>query len=455
MKHLRSKIIVLFFFFFTLVSSNVIKAQIGHQEIVDTLSKKIQTLSKQLRELKSIHNGNKSTGSTESTNIDSILNTVSAEISKLDNKVDKIYESDSDLSEYNSLVLEKLSSLEKNINLLAVPKIEKKSEKKIEKKTEKFAPKSKLSGYMIADAYWIAANHDKSIKDQHGFWFRRIYLTFDQLISNNFSTRIRFEMSQPGNFPEKGEKMTPVVKDAYLKWNIGKTQAVFGLSSTPTWGIVEKTWGYRSVEKTPLDLQKLGSSRDLGLAVKGQFDESGIVKYHIMYGNGASNKSETDKGKSFLASLSYYPAKEIIVELYGDYHNVPGDNDIYTAQLFAAYKTKNFRVGLQFAHQTHKNSSSISTEVASVFTAVKLSENWNTFFRIDRMFDANPSGHKVSYIPFDPSTKSTFIVAGLDYVLAKNVSIMPNIEAVLYDKNKSGESAKTDIIPRMTFYYKF
>jgi hypothetical protein len=449
--------ILIFVFFYSGLNFNSIHAQISHQDIVDQLSKKISTIKIQVDKLK---NTQDKTGITKnsasiSVNIDSLLNNITTDISRLDNKIGSISGISSDLSSYNTQVLAKLSSLENDINNLVKPKEEKKPTSKVEKAPGKFTPTNKVGGYVIADAYWIAGNHNESIKDQHGFWFRRIYLTFDQSISSDFSARVRFEMSQPGNFPEKGEKMSPVVKDAYLKWKLGKTQAIFGLSSTPTWGIVEKTWGYRSVEKTPLDLQKLGSSRDLGLAIKGQFDAKGLVKYHVMYGNGSSNKSETDKGKSWLASLSLYPTKEIVVEIYGDYRNVPDNNDIYTAQLFAAYKTKGFRAGIQFAHQTHKNSEYLSTEVASIFAAAKLSNNWSTFARIDKMFDANPSGHKVSYIPFDPTTKSTFIVAGLDYSLVKNVSILPNIEVVIYDKNKNALQPKTDVIPRMSFYYKF
>jgi hypothetical protein len=456
-RQLKIVIILLIVFFYSGVNFNSIHAQISHQDIVDQLSKKINVIKNQVDNLKNTQDKTSTNKSvtTIGVNVDSLLNIITTEISRLDNKIGSISGISEDLSSYNTQVLAKLSSLENDINKLVKPKEEKKPTSKVEKTPEKFTPTNKIGGYVIADAYWIAGNHDEAIRDQHGFWFRRIYLTFDQSISSDVSGRLRFEMSQPGNFPEKGEKMSPVVKDAYLKWKLGKTQAIFGLSSTPTWGIVEKTWGYRSVEKTPLDLQKLGSSRDLGLAIKGQFDDKGLVKYHVMYGNGSSNKSETDKGKSLLASLSLYPTKEIVVELYGDYRDVPDENDIYTAQLFAAYKTKSFRVGLQFAHQTHKNSEFLSTEVASIFAAAKLSNNWSTFARVDRMFDANLSGHKISYIPFDPSAKSTFIVAGLDYSLVKNVSILPNVEVVIYDKNKGSEQSKTDVIPRMSFYYKF
>lgn len=314
----------------------------------------------------------------------------------------------------------------------------------------------KFRGNMIGDYYWIAENHDPAIKDKNGFWFRRIYFTYDKKLSDAFSVRFRLEMSQPGDFSTES-KITPVVKDAYLKWKAGNTHFILGISPTPTWNIVEKTWGYRSVEKTALDLQKFGSSRDFGAAVRGQLDRNGKVKYHLMLANGSGNESEVNKGKMGLLSLGFYPAEEIIVEVYGDWNDNPGDNDWFTVQGFAAYKAQETRIGMQFAHQNRKveGREDIALEVGSLFLTVNVGGKTNVFARIDRMFDPNPQGEKISYIPFDPTAKSTFIVAGLDFTPIKNVHLMPNVEVVIYDENDAGVQPATDAIPRFTFYYIF
>ncbi len=41
----------------------------------------------------------------------------------------------------------------------------------------------KISGLAFGDFYWIAANHDENLKDRNGFWFRRLYLTFDKALT--------------------------------------------------------------------------------------------------------------------------------------------------------------------------------------------------------------------------------------------------------------------------------
>jgi hypothetical protein len=318
------------------------------------------------------------------------------------------------------------------------------------------APKGKFSGYMFGDYYYVASNHNTQLEKLNGFWFRRVYFTYDRNLSDKFSIRLRFEMAHPGDFTTK-DKMIPFVKDAYLKYKMGTHQIILGISPTPTWEVIEKIWGYRSVEKTPLDLQKFGSSRDLGIAIKGNLVETGKVKYHFMLANGNSNKSETNKGKKALLSVGFYPNKNIIIEIYGDYDDRPGSTDRITTQGFIAYKTKKFRVGLQYAHQIRKvqNASDLTLDIASVFAAGKIGQKTNLFVRVDKMLDPNPDGNKISYIPFDPTAKSTFIVGGVDITPLKTVHLMPNVEFVVYEKNNNGVKPDSDIIPRFTFYYKF
>ena len=125
-------------------------------------------------------------------------------------------------------------------------------------------------GYMFGDYYYVASGADKK---QNGFQFRRIYLTFDKKLRHKFTGRFRLEASDAGF--GSGKKMTPVVKDAYLKYQKDGRSLVVGLSPTPTWSFTEKVWGYRSVEKTIIDLNKMGSSRDLGVLFETRSDSEG------------------------------------------------------------------------------------------------------------------------------------------------------------------------------------
>ena len=327
-----------------------------------------------------------------------------------------------------------------------------------------FAGEGKVSGYMFGDYYYVLANHSMELedKDMNGFQFRRIYLAYDKVITESFSSRLRLEMNNAGDFETKA-KMTPVVKDAYLKWSAvcpllpnDKSELIVGISSTPTWSVVEKVWGYRSVEKTPMDLQKFGSSRDLGVAIKVKPVDK--VKVHFMVANGASNSSENDKYKKFLLSLGLNPTKEIIVEVYGDLDTRADSAHRFTIQGFAAYQVEKGRAGVQFVRQTRqkKDADDTNLEIISGFVVAQLAEKIAAFARFDHMFDANSSGSGISYIPFDDTAKANFIVAGLDLAPDKNIHIMPNVEIVIYSEpDGGGDTPDTDIIPRLTCYFKF
>ena len=163
----------------------------------------------------------------------------------------------------------------------------------------KTEPSWKISGLVYGDYYWLAADHREALEDQNGFWFRRIYLTYDHTFSKAFSARLRLEMNSPGDF-SSSERMTPYVKDAWVKWTHGSHAVSFGLAPTPSFEFVESVWGYRSVEKTPLDLLRWDSSRDIGLLAQGAL--GGRTRYSVQVGNGSGVNGETDRAKAFRGS---------------------------------------------------------------------------------------------------------------------------------------------------------
>jgi len=319
-----------------------------------------------------------------------------------------------------------------------------------------YSQSGKISGYMFGDYYYMAANHNKDIEGSNGFWLRRIYFTYDRGLNDDFSVRLRLEMNSAGDFSSKS-KLNPAVKDAYLKWKNGNHSIYLGISGSPIWGLIESFWGYRSVEKTPLDLQKFGSSRDFGIAFKGALDSDKHINYHLQIGNGSSNGSENNDGKKVALSLSGKTDGGLVAEGYSDFEERPGNTNRYTLQGFAGYDNKSFRVGLQFAHQVRQveGADDMTLQIASVFAAARLSEKVWWYARVDRQLDPNPDGAKISYLPFDPTAKSTLIIGGLDFRPIKDVHLMPNIELITYGDAPAGSSPDTDVVPRFSFYYKF
>ncbi|NOX38492.1 MAG: hypothetical protein GXO78_13240 [Calditrichaeota bacterium] len=257
-------------------------------------------------------------------------------------------------------------------------------------------------GLMFGDYYWIANHHLNDLKRFNGFWIRRIYLTVDHTPAPQISLRFRLEMAHPGKLnPSRNGflsgKAVPFVKDAYLKWTLPFARLYLGIAPTPTFAFIEQLWAYRPVEKTPLDLQRWGSTRDLGIAVQGSVP--GVpLKFHAMIGNGKGVASDDNLGKKYMLAVGHYPETGWVVEVYGDYNDLRGRNaDWYTVQLVLGYRQSRSWIGLQLARQVRQNPSGpdVTLEMVSAFSAWEISPKKKLFLRFDRLFDSSVAGYTI------------------------------------------------------------
>ncbi len=308
----------------------------------------------------------------------------------------------------------------------------------------------KISGVVFGDYYYMFSNHNPGIEGMNGFWFRRLYLTYDHNLSSAFKIRIRFEAYSKGDFSTK-EEIIPHVKDIYIQWSKNGQSIILGLSPTPTFGKIEKFWGYRAVEKTPLDLYKMAHSRDTGIAFKGKIAK-GKIYYHLMFANGEGNKSEFNKQKKVMGAIGFYPTGNLYLEFYSDYESGPiNRTDVYTLQGFIGFAMKKFTFGAMYANQIHQlGEEDLKLRVLSITTVFDVSQKITLFGRYDRMMDPLPAGPAISYLPMDSSSPFSLVIGGMDYKISSSFSLIPNIEFVIYDKLNSN-----DIVGKLTFLYKW
>jgi hypothetical protein len=141
------------------------------------------------------------------------------------------------------------------------------------------------------------------------------------------------------------------------------------------------------------------------------------------------------------------------VELYADRDERPGQTDRTTMQAFAAWRRPNWRAGLQYARQERGLGSGRTSDldVASAFAVSRFTPTLVGLLRVDRMFDPNPEGDRIAYLPLDPTAEPTLVIAGVDVQLHKKFGIVPNVEWVTY----SGSSTSDDLLAKLTFYYSY
>jgi len=330
-------------------------------------------------------------------------------------------------------------------------------------------PRGKISGYVFGDYYYnlsgdpahrysssgsdsAKANIDRSTsqqigKDLNGFQIRRIYLQLDNDLSIRYSSRVRLEADSKSLTSDS--KIGVAVKAAYLqiKSVYRRGDLFLGLISTPTWETSEDFWQYRSIEKTMPDFRGLGSSADVGAALKGFFDPSRRFGYVVMVGNGVGQKPEDNRYKKFYLGL---PARfgDFRVEAYGDYERVFGGQDRVTFKGFAGYEFRRAALGVEVVDRVdHRPAGNQEPLGVSVFGRATPWTNVAAFARVDLW---QPDRR------LDDRLDSQLWIAGLDWQPFKDVHVMPNIEATRFDaKGTASAPANDELQARITFYYKF
>ena len=298
-----------------------------------------------------------------------------------------------------------------------------------------------IKGVMFGEYYYILAADEtdaKQPRQRNAFRFRRLYFTYQKDIATDFAIRFRLEAKDAGF--AQGAKMEPFVKHGYLQWKkgLGDADVYLGLSGTPTWAVAEKVWGYRSIAKTVLDWNKIGSSADLGAALKGA---AGQLNYHLMVGNGPGQKPEDDHGKKFYGSLSFKAVDRLVLEGYADFNARPAGRNERTFKGFVGWQGAKGKVGLEVFSRTNElagdNGEDQVIDGVSAFGSLPLSAALKGFGRVDA----------VSYDVEDD--RDWLFIAGLDYAAAKAVHLMPNVIV----ESSTGRDA--NIQGRLTFFCKF
>jgi hypothetical protein len=267
----------------------------------------------------------------------------------------------------------------------------------------------------------------------------------------------------------EGGSLTSYVKDAYIRWTyLNRQQIYLGISPTATFNWLEAFWGLRHIEKAPVDLYRLDSSRDFGVSFEGPIFTKGLA-YVVQVGNDSSQNSETDKFKAFRFAGRFDLNPGIGLEgFYGNYQG-PGGQDQAIYQVFGGFRTPIVRTGVQYLR---KNINSGSTDPD---TRINLTSAFGVFEVVPRKaalygradwVSGNhnkttgtgvPEVDGIDYLPISNQHNFVFIVAGMEWYFHPNFRLGPNVEVVNYGDGpqENGAAIKNDVVWRATFYWTF
>jgi hypothetical protein len=316
----------------------------------------------------------------------------------------------------------------------------------------------RISGLVFGDYYYFAESPQAAFEKQHGLWLRRGYFTYDHTFSPAVTTRFRLEVNSNGRLA--GGSLTPYVKDAYLRWTFyGRQQLTMGIQPSLTFDFIETFWGLRHIEKTPLDLYRVDSSRDTGFTVAGPINTSGSLRYAYQFGNESGNNAETDKFKAQRATFRFEKNPGFSIEgMWGHFdRNLQADRE--TAQIFVGYRNPKARVGFQYTFQkretpTNLTAPAVDLNVYSGFGVLEMPRQKVSFYlRVDRFDDPCLDCAAIDYFPGAINVPFTTTIAGMEYYLLPAVRIGPNFEYVAFSDPTTGAKPKNMAVARFTFYW--
>lgn len=255
------------------------------------------------------------------------------------------------------------------------------------------------------------------------FRFNRFYFQYDINISKKHSIRYRLD----GDRVADGGKWRPYIKHAYVTWKnvVPNTTAYFGIVGTPTFETAESFWGYRSIEKTIMDKNKISTSADAGVKLKSKLNSHLTV--NLLYANGTSySKPENNNHKKIYTNLELKLAGNLTAMGFLNYEPIDGGYAHRTLGGFAGYESKMIKLGAEY----------FSNEVASVDGSAKNGTGLSVYGKVSWKMNGFYGNVVARYDTYDPDVDTAddekqLILVAYDYKVHKQFHIMPNFRRTI------------------------
>lgn len=306
----------------------------------------------------------------------------------------------------------------------------------------------RVSGQVFADALAALSGYSAPA-DSSAFRFRRMQVTATAPLDTTFSVLVQLEVDD-GEQTSQG-KSAAFMKQAWLRWGRvhGLGDLTLGLSPTPTWDLSEAYWGYRSIEKTVMDLAGLGFATDIGVSLRQAAGPTHPVGWFVMLSNDNGQRPENNGTKRLALSVPWRIG-DFVVEGLADATPAPGPLDRWTGKVFVGWQHGPSAAGLETYERVNAaagvNGADVRPAGVSLFGHRAFAKTWQMVGRVD-WTDPDVSTHGSGY-------RQLYFIAALDASPRANVHLMPNALIRTYSaKAGSLPNRDPDVTLRVTLWF--
>ena len=267
------------------------------------------------------------------------------------------------------------------------------------------------------------------------FAVRRVYLGYQADLGDNFSTVIKLDIGSPNDASDFTlSRRFAYFKNAYLQYKKDKFTVRFGVIPTMQFSAQKKIWGHRYIRKTVMNVNRMGSSADIGAYVV--YDLNKFISFDLgaMNGEGYA-KMQNDNAFKVALGTTIKPIKGLQLRFYGDF--VEKGNYQINWVNFISYNWKNkIIVGFEYNTQYNvKNAENEDLTAISAFASYNFLKKWQVFARYDFVESTTTEGENDPWrIDYDGS----LIIGGVQYQIHKKVKLALDYQGFLYRDAEKG-----------------
>ena len=314
--------------------------------------------------------------------------------------------------------------------------------------TNSFA-QEKLSGVVYFD---YTNNNGNNAAVSSEFEIRRVYFTFEKKLSSDMKYKFQMDAGRLKH-DDDNEKIFAFIKKAYISWHAAVGDITLGIQGMNIFSTQEKTWGYRFIEKSPMDRHKFSSSADLGIGYANKFGKN--YHYSVIYSNGSGYaKPEFDDYKKLSGLILFGESalnKKDGFNAGLSFSYEPFDNEVSTDNimkenrsvfsLFSGYSKGAVRVGIEFDNRM-TSGLALTERIVGFSSNYDLSEHTSIF---------------VYYDNFDEDTDMdigslNYLILGSIHHIGDGLRIAPNVR-LNWQGGSSSEGSTT--VYNVNFEFKY
>lgn len=308
----------------------------------------------------------------------------------------------------------------------------------------------KLSGVVYFD-YTNNNGNDAEVSNE--FELRRVYFTYEKKLTSDMKYKFQMDAGRLKHDEDNG-KIFAYIKKANISWHAAVGDITIGIQGMNVFSVQEKTWGYRFIEKSPMDRHKFSSSADLGIGYANKVNKN--AHYSILYTNGSGYAAPETDGYKKLSGLMLYGEPALSKH---DGFNAglsisyePFDNEVSPGNvtkesrsvfsLFGGYASGAVRVGVELDNRM-TGGAERTERIIGINANYDLSERTSIFTYFDNF--GGDTGKDVGSL--------NYLILGSVYQIGDGLRIAPNVR--LNWRGGETSSEETSNVYNLNFEFRY